>query len=60
MFREMHHMDRNLRAMDLAERMAERRRQSLDATRKPSLKGRLAWIFALATATESSQVEGRA
>ena len=32
MFKEMHHMDRSFRAMDLAEKMAERRGHSLAAT----------------------------
>ena len=59
MFREMHNMDRNLRAMDLAEKMAERRNQSLAATRKPSPKVRMArMLFAFAMATESPQAEG--
>ena len=61
MFREMHNMDRNLRAMDLAEKVAERRNQSLAATPKSSLKARMArMLFAFAAATESPQAEGRA
>jgi hypothetical protein len=61
MFSEMQYMDRNLRAMDLAEKMAERRRQALAATSKPSLRARMARIFsALPAATESPQAEGRA
>jgi hypothetical protein len=61
MFSEMRYMDRNLRAMDLAEKMAERRRQALAATSKPSLRARMARIFsALPAATESPQAEGRA
>ena len=55
MFREMHYMDYGLRAMDLSEKIAKRRRQSLDATSKPSLRARMAWmLFALAVVTESS------
>src|SRR5215204_6364247 len=42
MFREMHHMDRTSRAMDLVEKMADRRRQSLAATSRPPLKARMA------------------
>jgi hypothetical protein len=58
MFREMHYMDRTTREMDLAEKMAERRRQSLAAASKPSRKARMARIlFALAG---SSPAEGRA
>jgi len=61
MFREMHHMDRNSRAMDLAEKMAERRRQSLAATSRPSLKARMArMLSALTVAAESSAAQGRA
>ena len=58
MFREMHYMDRTSREMDLAEKMAERRRQSLAAASKPSRKARMAgMLFALAG---SSPAEGRA
>jgi len=58
MFREMHHIDRNSRAMDLAEIMAERRRWSLVATSKTSRRSRKArMLFALAG---SSPAEGRA
>jgi hypothetical protein len=61
MFKEMHYMDRNSRAMDLAEKMAERRNQALAATSKPSRRNRLTrMLFALAVATEPSQAEGRA
>jgi hypothetical protein len=61
MFREMHHMDHGSRAMDLAEKMAERRRQSLGATSKPFPRARMSrMLFALAVATESSQAEGHA
>lgn len=61
MIREMHHMDRSMRVIDLAEKMAERRRQALAATSKPSLRARMARIFsALPAATESPQAEGRA
>jgi hypothetical protein len=57
MFREMHYMDRTSREMDLAEKMAERRRQSLAAS-KPSRKARMArMLIALAG---SSPAEGRA
>jgi hypothetical protein len=57
MFREMHYMDRTSREMDLAEKMTERRRQSLAAS-KPSRKARMArMLFALAG---SSPAEGRA
>ena len=58
MFSEMHHMDRTTREMDLAEKMAERRRQSLAAASKPPRRTRMAgMLFAL---TGSLQVEGRA
>jgi hypothetical protein len=61
MFREMHHADRNFRAMDLAEKVAQRRRQSLTATSKPSRRARLArMLFAVAVTTGSAQAEGRA
>jgi hypothetical protein len=61
MFREMHHVDRNFRAMDLAEKLAERRRQSLAAASKPSRRARLArMLFAVAVTTGSPQAEGRA
>jgi hypothetical protein len=58
MFREMHYMDRTSREMDLAEKMAERRRQSLAAGSKPSRRARMArMLFALGG---SLQAEGRA
>ena len=60
MFREMHYMDRSLRATDLAEKMAERRVQSLVVAGKPSRLGRLARMFFPLAATGSSQIEGRA
>jgi hypothetical protein len=61
MFREMHYMDRSFRAMDLAEKMAERSRRSLAATSKPSRVGRMArMLSALAVATGNTQAEGRA
>ena len=61
MFNEMQYADRNFRAMDLAEKMAERRRQSLAATSKPSRRARLTrMLFAVAVATGSQQAEGRA
>jgi hypothetical protein len=60
MFGEMHYMDSNFRAMDLAEKMAERRRQSLVSTGKPSRRARLArMLFALAASTGGPQAEGR-
>jgi hypothetical protein len=61
MFREMQYMDRSLREQDLAEKMDERRRQSLATTRKPSLRASMVQIFsALPAATERPQAEGRA
>ena len=61
MIGEMHHMDRSMRAMDLAGKMAERRRQSLSATSKPSRRARMVrMLFAFAVAAESPQAEGRA
>jgi len=61
MFKEMQYADRNFRAMDLAEKMAERRRQSLAATSKPSRRARLTrMLFAVAVVTGSQQAEGRA
>lgn len=61
MFRDMHYMDHSMREMDLAEKMAERRGQSLAAASKPSRKGRMArWFFAFAATAGSRQAEGRA
>jgi hypothetical protein len=61
MFREMHYTNRSFRTMELAEKMNERRAQSLAAASKPSRVGRMARIlFALAAATGSPQAEGRA
>ena len=61
MFREMHYADRNYGAMDFEEKVAERRRHSLAATSNPSRRTRLTRIFfALAAATGSPQIEGRA
>jgi hypothetical protein len=61
MFREMQYMGHNLRAMDLAEKMDERRNQLLSTTRRPSPAARMARrLFAPAVTTESSPVEGRA
>ena len=61
MFREMQYVDRDLRALDLAEKMAERRRQALAATSKPSLGARMAqMLFAPTVAAERRQAEGRA
>ena len=58
MFREMHFMDRTSREMDLAEKMAERRRQSLAAASKPSRWPRMARMFFALSG--SLQAEGRA
>jgi hypothetical protein len=61
MFREMHYMDRNMRAMDLAEKMAERRRQSLHVASRASRKTPMVRrLFAFAGAAGSQQAEGRA
>jgi hypothetical protein len=61
MFGEMHYMDRSMRAMDLAEKMAERRRQSLASASKPSRGTRMARrLFAFAATAGSRQAEGRA
>jgi hypothetical protein len=61
MFREMHHADRNFRAMDFSDKMTQRRRHSLSATCKPS---NWAWLsrmlFTVTGTTGSPQVEGRA
>ncbi len=48
--------DRVLREQDLAERMAERRRQTLLAARRPSLRARMARrLFSLAVAAEREE-----
>ena len=61
MFMEMHHADRNFRAMDLAAKLAERRSQSLAATSKLPRRSRLArMLLAVAVTTGSPQAEGRA
>ncbi len=61
MFREMHHADSAFRAMDLMEKIAERRRQSLATTSKPAGRaGLMRTLFMVAVATESTQAEGRA
>ena len=61
MFREMHYTDRSFREMDLAEKMAERRGQSLAAASKPSRVRRMArMLFALPVDTGNTQAEGRA
>jgi hypothetical protein len=61
MFREMLYADRNFGAMDLAEKMTERRRQSLATTSNPSRRARLTqMLFAVAEVTGSPQAEGRA
>ena len=60
MFREMHYMDRSMREMDLAEKMAERRRQSLATASKRSRGTRMARrLFAFAAPAGSRQAEGR-
>jgi hypothetical protein len=58
MFREMHYTDRSFTTMELAEKMADRRRRSPVATSKPSVRARM--LSALAVATGSTQTEGRA
>ena len=68
MFTELHyHTNREIRELDLAQKMAERRNDSLAAMRRPSLRTRMARIvFALAgttqrhTTREGSGAEGRA
>ena len=62
MFTELYnHTDHDFMRLDLAEKMAERRRQSLTTTRNPSRRARTArTLFAPAVATGSSQAEGRA
>ena len=61
MFMEMRYMDRSMRAMDLAEEMAERRRQSLATASKLSRGTRMArMLFALAATAGGRQAEGRA
>jgi hypothetical protein len=61
MFKEVHYMDHNFRAMELAEKLAERRRQSLAASSAPSGRYRMARsIFALAVPAGGRQAEGRA
>jgi len=72
MFTELHlHTDRDFRKLDLAEKMAERRKHSLAATRRSSLRARMArMLFAHAvdagkhetwsTTRERSEAAGRA
>ena len=61
MFREVHFIDHNLRAMELAETMAQRRRQSLAASSTPSGRYRMAQrLFALVIPARRRQVESRA
>jgi hypothetical protein len=61
MIREMHYTDRSFRAMDLAEKMAERRRQSIVAASKTSRVGRMArMLFAPPVVNGNAQAEGRA
>jgi hypothetical protein len=61
MFMEMHYMGRTSREMGLAEKMAERRRQSLASASKPSRGTRMARsLFAFAATAGSRQAEGRA
>ena len=59
MFSETHYMDHNLRAMDFADKMAERRRQSLAASSTPSGNSRMArMLFALALSAGGRRAEG--
>lgn len=62
MFTELHyHTNREIRDLDLAEKMAERRNHSLAATRKPFLRARIArMLSAFGMPAESPRVEGRA
>jgi hypothetical protein len=61
MFTEMHHADRTYRAMDLAEKIADRRRHALVARTRISRRARLTRrLFAVVVTTGSPQVEGRA
>jgi hypothetical protein len=58
MFKEMQYVDHSLRAVDLAEKMAERRNQLLSTPRRPSPVVRMVrMLFAPAVTTESYQVE---
>jgi hypothetical protein len=54
MFTELHyHTNRELRSLDLAQKMAERRGQALAATRRSSLRALLSrMLFAPAVSTE--------
>ena len=48
--------DREIREQELAERMSERRRQALAASRRPSLRARMARrLFALAVAADRKE-----
>ena len=61
MFREMPLADQSYREMDLAEKIAERRRHALVATTRLSRRARLTRkLFAVVVATGSPQAEGRA
>jgi hypothetical protein len=62
MFMELHHhTNREIRELDLAEKMAERRNDSLAATRRSSLRARIArLLFTPAVAAEGSEAGGRA
>jgi hypothetical protein len=52
MFTELHyHTDRELRSLDLAQKMAERRGQALAATRRSSLRARIARMLFAPSAT---------
>lgn len=61
MIRETQYMDHSSRAMDLAEKMDERRNQFLSTTQSPSPVAKMARrLFAQAVTTEGSPVEERA
>ena len=62
MFTELqYHTNREIRDLNLAEKMAERRNDSLAHTRRSSLGARLArLLFTPAVAAESSEAGGRA
>ena len=61
MIRDMQYMDHSSRAMDLAEKMAERRNHLLSTTRRPSPVARMARrLFAPAITTQRPPAEGRA
>ena len=62
MFTELHyHTNREIRDLDLAQKMAERRNHSLAPTRRSSLRAGIArLLFTPAVAAESSEAGGRA